>query len=41
MTKANRPFALILAAVAVVSLWIPTLTMPVAQATVLLAPALA
>jgi hypothetical protein len=41
MTKTKSPFAALLAAVLVVSLWAPTLAMPEAQATTLLVPALA
>ena len=41
MTKTKSPFAALLAAVLVVSLWIPTLAMPEAQAATLLVPALA
>lgn len=41
MTKTNRPFALLLAAAMFALLWVPTLTVPEAQAAVLTTAALA
>lgn len=41
MTKTQSPFAALLAATLVVSLWIPTLALTEAQAASLLVPALA
>jgi hypothetical protein len=41
MTKSKSPFAALLAAALVVSLWAPTLAMPEARAASLLVPSLA
>ncbi len=41
MTKTKSPFAALLAAVLVVSLWAPTLAMPQTQVASLLVPSLA
>ncbi len=41
MPKTKSPVVALLAAVLMVSLWLPTLAMPQAQATTLMVPALA